>query len=1147
MKKNIHSKIMCFLLVLILLIQNLAVPIFANDDGIDDYCTVNSDGRHTPVPYDIEPTCTKPGYKGGAYCSACNKELEMPGMIGELNHKETEQIDLVDPTCTEPGHTEGLRCVLCDEVLKKPEVIPAKGHEKVVTKAASEPTCIEDGNTEGWKCKVCGYEVASEVIPATGHTSVTDKAIEPTCTETGLTEGKHCSVCNEVLVKQEVVEAKGHTAEVIPAVEPENCKEEGWTEGSKCSVCGEILIEPERVFSEHKKVVTDEAVEATCRTEGRTEGWKCASCGYEVASEVIPAKGHTEVTDKAVEPTCTETGLTEGSHCSVCNEVLVAQEEVPAKGHTPEVIPAVMPEGCKEDGWTEGSKCSVCEEILVAPKKIPAGHVKVVTKEAVAATCTTEGRTEGWHCGNGCGYEVASEVIPAKGHTEVMDAAVEPTCTETGWTEGSKCSVCGRVLIAPEIIPAKGHTEEIDKAVEPTCTTSGKTEGSHCSVCGEVLKAQEDIPATDTHQLVPARGSDPNAGVLDYICKVCGKTWTGLFGSSFSTISSCEKVDWSSGDNHFSITVGDSPLNDGNAASEVTESELQVYKKEYTDSTDIICLIPEDSSAMSYISLSKDTANIGKMVITSQENPGQGIITLNPSEGVNQIGLGIDTDENGQTFLYIIEDGKECEFTILGSVPGDSNNIILETASGSRVNLESYSVGYQAQGPAAEDGSYPTVTRIEISKIRKTEEDSSNTTNTDTQPETEENEQSEFQGVEIVFGTKELESETQSTQEIKSFEENTQDSTAIGKIENDNPSSMVIEKFEEILDVVEDEEDKKEDKKLRNISFHFEPLLNSCGRCKFKKVNSKECKCKNSGCDIGGPHEFLGSEYPSEKEKCRLCGYKRSHSWTRKNGWGTEPNVCTSCDSVCYHSRWVNKNGYCTCNICGTKHDHVTIKKSDKQCYCVYCGAMLNHVWKDSENGKQCTLCKSECAHTGGWKEKDGKCVCKICGYQTKHKYEKKSNEKCKCKNCGKEEKHDWKSGKCNRCEYKCTHPKGSKEKGSGCVCKTCGLWLSHQYEKTSNDKCKCKYCGKEEKHNWTSRGIGSGVSFNMFCTNCGFQCPHRWKASGTQDACMICGVEVAHDWKKTNKYLYVCSRCKKNRVNYTAEPVPPETKTGYK
>ena len=64
---------------------------------------------------------------------------------------------------------------------------------------------------------------------------------------------------------------------------------------------------------------------------------------------------HTEAIDEAVAPTCTETGLTEGKHCSICDEVLVAQETVPALGHDWEAATFMKPKVCKRCGATEGS------------------------------------------------------------------------------------------------------------------------------------------------------------------------------------------------------------------------------------------------------------------------------------------------------------------------------------------------------------------------------------------------------------------------------------------------------------------------------------------------------------------------------------------------------------------------------------------------------------------------------------------------------------------------------------------------------------------------------------------------------------------------------------------------------------------------
>ena len=164
---------------------------------------------------------------------------------------------------------------------------------------------------------------------------------------------------------------------------------------------------------------------------------------------------HTTKVIPAVPPTCTETGLTEGRGCADCDEILVAQEVIPATGHTEAVDPAVAPT-CAKTGLTEGSHCSVCNAVLVR-----------------------------------------QETVPMLPHTEVVDLAVAPTCTETGLTEGKHCSVCGTVLVRQETVPATGHTEAVDPAVAPTCTETGLTEGKHCSVCSEVLVKQETVPALD--------------------------------------------------------------------------------------------------------------------------------------------------------------------------------------------------------------------------------------------------------------------------------------------------------------------------------------------------------------------------------------------------------------------------------------------------------------------------------------------------------------------------------------------------------------------------------------------------------------------------------------------------------------------------
>ena len=325
-------------------------------------------------------TCTAEGYTGDTVCASCGETLEAGEPIPMTNHTE-EILPAVAPTCKDTGLTEGKKCSVCGETLVKQETVPVTDHTWDAGKITTEATPEKPG-IKTFTCTVCQITRTEEVPFSCEHNADTETKLvnqkDADCTADGYTGDTVCVNCGEVLTKGEIIPAKGHTEEVIPAVAP-TCKDTGLTVGKKCSVCGETLVKQETVpVTDHTWDTGKITTEATPDAPG-VKTFTCTVCGETKTEPVVFNCTHTTNPETKVvnqkDATCAEEGYTGDTVCANCGEVLSKGEVIPKTDHTWDEG-KVTTEATPEKPGVKTFTCTVCqatktEEIRYVNPDIP--------------------------------------------------------------------------------------------------------------------------------------------------------------------------------------------------------------------------------------------------------------------------------------------------------------------------------------------------------------------------------------------------------------------------------------------------------------------------------------------------------------------------------------------------------------------------------------------------------------------------------------------------------------------------------------------------------------------------------------------------------------------------------------------------------
>ena len=277
------------------------------------------------------------------------------------------------------------------------------------------------------------------------------------------------------------------------------------------------------------------------------------------------ALGHVKVTDPAVAPECEKTGLTEGEHCSRCNEVLKAQEVIPALGHDWAEATDVLPEICKRCDMTRNvtvqfiitadkSEAVIGETITYTVSfgpvyKLAGAEFTLDIPEGLTFVSADLSETLGADVFT---FDAATRKVVISGMT-YTSAEITPVLTFT-------CTVAdgffGNLLMSVDAESVEDKNHEVDvvivnensatyvacthpastvyEFVASTCAAPGHDVYTACDMCGEVLEGSNAPLELDpenhcnavVYEAVP--GTCQRKGHAEYTkCEDCGKILEG--------------------------------------------------------------------------------------------------------------------------------------------------------------------------------------------------------------------------------------------------------------------------------------------------------------------------------------------------------------------------------------------------------------------------------------------------------------------------------------------------------------------------------------------------------------------------------------------------------------------------------------------